>query len=448
MARRAQCQWCVAAAVMRVQGALLVLGLLAGAGLIWLRQSESGMERTLWQGLGVVVAVVGLEGLIVSWRRRPSVAEMLVRLEVVGRFHGQLLAAQAGKAPWPDCPRSFGAGWRWRWSACWLRPLLAVSALMLGSWWPVSSMRAPLVMTEPPTWQMTQQELQQLVQEQWIDPVSVAPVLEQIDQWRAQPTEQWLQPAALEASDALLREHQQATAQWQQQIEQIQQAAQTLEQQADAASPTAIQRAVQQWQEAIEAMDAAQLRPHADLRQQLQQLDPSRHEIDPQRMRELGDKLRQNAQLMKKMQQQRQGSAWGEKLNEQGLTAKEAQEWADKNASDRQAQARAGDEGGERGRTPGSGGVSEGGGHSSAPLGAPRAPLQLGEGKNLQNDDDRHVAQGDLLQIERQQHERSLAPLSMQDGGSAATSRGGERVWQEHLNPDEQRSLKRFFNAE
>ncbi len=438
-ARRAERQWCAAAAVMRLQWSLLLLGLLAWPGLMLVRSVSERQVQVFELALAVVVAALGVEALLVSWRRRPSLDQWMVFLEVAGQHHGQLLAAHEGRSIWPPCPKRVDFGWRWSWRQGALRPFMAMVAIAAGGWWPLGEKGTESLMSEPPTWQMTEQELRALSEQQWIDPAAVEPVLQQIEQWRAQPAEQWLAPAAVEASDQLWHEHERATEQWRQQVEQLQQAAQSLQAQPEKADVNQAKRAVEQWQAAIDAMDAARLKPNAALREKLQQLDPKHTARDPQRLKELSEQLRQHAAQLKKMQARRQGKAWAEGLDDQGLTQAEAE---------KSAKHKSGDKPGKSTNKPGSGGVNQGGGHDSQLLGEARAPQVLGDAQPLDMEDANRIDQGDLLQLQQQRHQRSEEPLALSSGGSAMENRGGERVWRENFHPDEQRSLKRFFDAE
>jgi hypothetical protein len=52
---------------------------------------------------------------------------------------------------------------------------------------------------------------------------------------------------------------------------------------------------------------------------------------------------------------------------------------------------------------------------------------------------------GDLLQLQDGKHTVDEKATTLSSGGQATKGAGGDRVWKESLNPEEQRALKNYF---
>jgi hypothetical protein len=79
-------------------------------------------------------------------------------------------------------------------------------------------------------------------------------------------------------------------------------------------------------------------------------------------------------------------------------------------------------------------------------LGAEKDAVQTGEMAALETKDLSRAAPGDLLELQDGEHDVDRSGSKITQGGNTeATGKGGDRVWRESLNPDEQRVLKRFF---
>jgi hypothetical protein len=103
---------------------------------------------------------------------------------------------------------------------------------------------------------------------------------------------------------------------------------------------------------------------------------------------------------------------------------------------------------GKEGTMPGRGGVTRGPGTTKAVLGPESQDLETGKLAGVQSKDLSNALPGTLLQIENTEHDVDKSPVAPSAGGAiSSTGRGGERVWRESLDPDEQRVVKRFFNT-
>ena len=94
----------------------------------------------------------------------------------------------------------------------------------------------------------------------------------------------------------------------------------------------------------------------------------------------------------------------------------------------------------------GKGGVHRGPGHAPGVLGDQGNTLKTGELEYLEAKDLSRALPGDLLQLQDGEHKVDESATSVQSGGGIdSTGSGGDRVWRESLDPEEQRALKRFF---
>jgi hypothetical protein len=79
-------------------------------------------------------------------------------------------------------------------------------------------------------------------------------------------------------------------------------------------------------------------------------------------------------------------------------------------------------------------------------LGTEKDKLDTGELTGLEAKDLSRSTPGDLLELQNGEHDVDRNTSRLTEGGdTAATGRGGDRVWRDSLDPEEQRALKRFF---
>jgi hypothetical protein len=79
-------------------------------------------------------------------------------------------------------------------------------------------------------------------------------------------------------------------------------------------------------------------------------------------------------------------------------------------------------------------------------LGEEKEKLETGDLESLEAKDLSRSLPGDLLQLQDGEHQVDENATSDGDGGSVGNAgTGGDRVWRESLDPEEQRALKKFF---
>jgi hypothetical protein len=102
-------------------------------------------------------------------------------------------------------------------------------------------------------------------------------------------------------------------------------------------------------------------------------------------------------------------------------------------------------DGEENGNGTGSGGINRGHGHDPNVPRYPKDPLNVGDLAALEAIDLFRVLPGDLLQLQDGKHSDDQKVSTISSGGQDIKGTGGDRVWKESLNPEEQRALKNYF---
>ena len=102
-------------------------------------------------------------------------------------------------------------------------------------------------------------------------------------------------------------------------------------------------------------------------------------------------------------------------------------------------------DGGEDGNGVGNGGINRGPGHDPNILRNPKDPLDVGALTALEAKDLSRSMPGDLLELQNGKHSVDQKASNLSSGGQASKGAGGDRIWRESLNPDEQRALKNYF---
>jgi hypothetical protein len=74
--------------------------------------------------------------------------------------------------------------------------------------------------------------------------------------------------------------------------------------------------------------------------------------------------------------------------------------------------------------------------------------IDLEKFEHLEGKDDKEPEPGDLLNLEEIEHDVDRTKVGPAQSGSAKSKGlGGDRVWKDALDPDEQKSLKSFFES-
>lgn len=403
----------------------LVVSLFCAAATLWLRQAATGIATgTLAASAAGAWLATALVCLMIARRRFESTATSLVRIEAAMSLRNALSTALAGRGPWPPPCRKVDAGIRWHHPRL-LPPLAGSLALLIAGWLiplPPAGTAATAAIQPPRAWEEIDTQLDQLAREEAIDPACVEETRKQLADLRAQPEDQWFSHHSLEATDQLEQAHRSEAARLGRELNRADDALAAADPANGAATAAARDRAMKEFDQALQAMQQGAMKPNPQLMEQLQAIDPARlANLTPEQVRQLREKLARDQAALAECEGGDDPLADGTRDGE-------------------------GEGGDPTGDSPGNGAVTRGPGHVPRPLGKPGEDLDTGKNEALASADLTRAAAGDLLELEQAEHEIDRSRATPRAGGAAtATGKGGERVWQDSLDPDEQRTVKRFF---
>lgn len=410
---------------------LMVCALAGAAALLWVRRDFSNVAP--WQTAvavmgGVVLLAVGS----LAWARRrfEGEADSLVRIEAAMHLRNALTAASAGVAPWPAPVARVDAGLSWRWTRLLIPLLGSLLILAAGAWLPVGQKQAAdsAPPEEPQAWQQLAAELDHLTKEELADEKYLEETRRKLDELKSREEEQWFSHSSLEATDSLKEAHRSEVERVERELGRAEKALGALERGAGKNGQAERERLMEQFDQALQGLQNGAMQPNPQLLEQLRGMDlKNLGEIPPEQLEQLRENLRKNAQGL-----QGQGDGAGD--------------WDDELLADEQGDGQGDGDGEGDGEGAGSGGVDRGPGHAPGVLGKERERLGTGEMAGLEAKDLSRAAPGDLLELQDGEHQVDRSVSSITAGGdTGATGSGGDRVWRESLDPDEQRVLKRFF---
>jgi len=407
---------------------LLISAVLGAVALLVIRREMPGVE------LGILVAAVaGSVFLIVvicgAWARTrfENHEQSLVRIEATMRLRNALSAANAGVAPWPAPIEKIDAGLHWQWPRLLVPPLGALVLWIAGLSIPMPAKGAhgAGAQEQPQAWKQLNSELDQLTKEEVIDEKYLEETRKKLEELESQAEEQWFSHSSLEATDSLKKSYRAETERIERELGRAEKALNNLEKNAGSASPEEKNRMMAEFDQALQGLQNGAMKPNPALLEQLKQLDlKNMPGLTPGQIEQLRESLKKNSQAMKNSKPGGESEDWSDELLGDG----------------NQGEGKDGKNG------PGKGGVNRGPGHDPNLLGQEKDALETGELTGLQAKDLSKSTPGDLLELQDGEHDVNKNPSPSAAGGETqATGKGGDRVWKDALDPDEQRTLKRFF---
>jgi hypothetical protein len=400
----------------------------AAASLIVRRELSSVSDAMLIASIGGGVLLLAL---ICGWRAARKFEgrnQSLVRIEASMRLRNALSAADAGVAPWPDPLPAVNAGLRWQWQRLWVPLLGALALLAAGLWIPVPLKAADeqSVSNQPQAWQQLGAELDHLTKEQVADEPYIEETRKKLEELMAQEEEQWFSHSSLEATDSLKKAHRAEAERVERELGRAEKALANLEKNAGGGE-AAKERLMEEFDQALQGLQNGALKPNPELLEQMRGMDlKNLADLPPEQLQQLRENLAKHGKCMGECNGGGEGGEWDEELL--------ADEGDGKG------------EGEEPGDGPGKGGVNRGPGHAPGVLGAGKDAVETGELAALEAKDLSRATPGDLLELQDGEHSVDTTPSNIAAGGNTnATGKGGDRVWRDSLDPDEQRVLKRFF---
>ena len=385
---------------------LLVVALLAGAVVVWFRYRQIELGTGFFVGLGLVV----LLSVIWAWRKSSSYQlsreEAFARLESDLQLNSALTSAHCGRISWPSLPLEEPSLLRWNVGRVAAPFSCALLFFLLAALVPISPAAAPAPVNQPYTWTALSEEIAELVEDETIQEDYAEEFAKRLEELRQQKASEWFSAASLEATDSLRKAHANEVAELERDLMRAEQA---LKQMADPkATEQQREEMKKQFEEAVEGMRGGPMKPNEDLLEKLEKAAEKGMEGMGEGEREkLRERLRQRAKEL--------GDALGEGF-------------------------------GEEEPPPGMGGPGEGPGAAGDLFGEKSEDLKLKKFERLDPQENDEPVPGDLLKLEEIEHDQEKKFKGPQMSGEAKSRGvGGDRVWKDSLDPDEQKSLKHFF---
>ena len=419
---------------------LIILSLLGAAAILVLRNQLPALAPDHYgTAIGGGLLVLGLVSWLVASKRFENPERSLVRLEANMSLHNALSAASAGVAPWPPPATRTDAGVRWHWARLVVPPLAALLMLAAGIFIPVSSATAVSKAPEQPqTWTQIESSLEHLSKEQIVDEKSIEETRKKLEELRAQKEDQWFSHSSLEATDALKREHRAEMDRVEKDLDRADKALEQLQKNGDA-NQAERERQLDEFQQALDGLQKGGMKPNPQLLEKMKQMGQQKGALSKEQMEQLRENLKKNSEAMKNSPGQNPGDDWSDELlGDQDGEGKGQGKGKGKGKGD--------GDGDEEGDGPGKGGISRGPGHDPDVLGNEKDGLETGDLTGLESKDLSRALPGDLLELDQGEHDVDKSASKASAGGNTeATGSGGDRVWKESLNPDEQKTLQRYF---
>jgi hypothetical protein len=414
-------------------GPLVVVSLLAACAALWWRRLDPEAVA-LWMWPLVAAIVIGC-GFWSWWRqRRKFISEQAAMVVLEDRYHlhNALTTATAGRGPWPVPPPYPPPVRKWHWPNTLVPPFVAAALLAAGLLIPVPAPAVATMAEEPPAWKAMEEDLRKMVDKKVVDPKSAEETRKAIEQLRAGGKDEWYKHATLEATDRLQKNHKDSMRALERELRRAGENAAPLGANAPSLSPAQKERHEEQLQRALDGLRAAGLQPNAELRKQLEKLDPEQlGQLNRMQLDEMLDGLRQAADALREQRQAGKEPGAGEN-GEDG----DGDGDGDGNGEGE------GDPGDPRN---GRGGPNRGPGEGGNPLGEQGAELKPAGPQPLKTRDFSQARPGDLLELKNQEHEVEEVSPGQQAGGKTESRGGGGAAWQDSLHPREQEALKRIF---
>ncbi|MFY7817592.1 MAG: hypothetical protein ACOVRB_04420 [Akkermansiaceae bacterium] len=420
----------------------LMLGTLVGtAALLWFRRQHPEISVLQWLGMiAIGISIIGAICAFLVRKNFETTEQSMVRIEAAMCLRCGLSAAMAGVAPWPDVPEKVHAGLRWHWQRVLLPPLAALLLLGAGLLIPLHRLLpAPTAPDQPQAWERTESELSRLEEEKVVDQEYIEEVRKKIEDLRAQDPQEWFSHASMEATDNMRKEHKAEAKRLEREMSQAAKALETLQ-----SNPQLGQkeksRLANEFDQAMQGMQSGAMKPNPALLEQLKGMDPNQlDKLNSEQLQQLQQNLKKNAEQLKGQGQQSEGGQGDEWLDELLADGSDSSEGG-------KCQGQGEGEGEGDGDKPGRGGINRGPGHDPNLLGKASQELETGDMQGLKATDLSRSLPGDLLEVQDGKHDVDTSASKISGGGDVTdTGKGGDRVWRDSLDPQEQKALKKFF---
>ena len=428
LARRVNAGWCFD----QITLALPIAAVVSTAGVLYLRAISA---HGAWVWTIALVPIIAAFG-FAWWRARTRFIDRrqaLVRLESSLHLDTALSSAAQGIGRWPQMDLEVKPVLRWRWGRSFFPPAVGLALVAAAILWPLPpeliAGNAPP--PKPRSVQALEQVLEQLKEEPLIAQEDLATLDRELGKLGKDP-ESLYKPSTLEAADHLAKRTSEALSNLAKSSASARRALQGALDQNKGAKDRADQ--AEQLENAIKKLANGAMKADPKLREALKDAaSKAMQDLDPEEAKKLQEMLEQNQQKFEEL------------LEKLAPDVFPGQGEGDQPGPGEPGFGEDGEEDGDQ--RPGRGGPEHGE--------APPSPLRFHgedrrvEGGNLEalpaNPDAAGVP-GELLELRAVKPPDPDGPTAPESAGKPATEAGGgARLWQENLDPDEQRFLGEFY---
>lgn len=382
----------------------------AAAVLLFLRSAKMP-TNAFWSLFWLVLALAAVVCWFIARRKFFTRADALIRLDEVGHLYNRLTAAQTGVGEWPPA-RELRDPTRWNWPRlAW--PMALAVLLLTGA----AMVRLPAFESAhepqelPLAWTQVESWRQTLAESEVVEPAALEKLREQANELRQQPAKDWYSQSSLEAGETLRQQTEQTISELQRDLQKTEQALAAATKPGETLAPGELKTLATSLQQSLHGLEMGTLPLNKELLGELKELDAA--------------KLKQLSQAQ--IAQMRDQLKAGTRVCEQCVGP------ARPSALTTGAQASGG----------------KGGGGKTAPLSLKddATNLHSKETEALANDDLSRALPGDLLAVQKGEHEvsKSEAASPLAAGAIRSPGEGGDAVWRESLTPSEREVLQRYF---
>ncbi|MDZ4742981.1 MAG: hypothetical protein SGI98_06135 [Verrucomicrobiota bacterium] len=386
----------------------------------------------LWWGLGLALLVMGVWG---YWRTRQKYIHeqsALIHLDEANHLYNRLSSALAGVGKWPAPLSKVKKSFRWNVRLISTTLVVSLALPFLAAWIPVGQAFSPVPAptTPPASWAQVDEWLDELKEAQVVQPEALQQFESQLEQLKKQDPRDWYSHNSLEAGDNLRNRMDQSMSSLERNLQSAQDALGTLSDNKDHLNQTQMEELSSALNQSLDGLKMGNMPLNKELADKLSKMDPSSaKQISPEKMKQLQQALK---------------SAQSKTKSILGNKGQSAELQYDAEASKGQGNGRGKDGNGDQ---PGQGGVNRGRGDAPLTLGEEKSQVDINQSENLTNDDMRNAALGDSLGVSTGEHkiDKNQALQNQSAGAIGSTGDGGEAVWRYQYRPEEEETLRKFY---
>ena len=425
---------------------------------IWIvRFSGYGAPAAL-AGVAIGLALV-LAATFAFLRARPHFwgeAQGLVQLEDRLALRTSLTASAEGRRTWPAIPasgqldsRAVAPTWKPGWLAA---PLVALTYCALAIWLiPIAASggNGAIPTTPPQAQEELARLLEELQEEELIEPEAIEDFAERLQDLQDQPEEDWYSHASMEAADSERARLEHALEELSTNAEKTGFAATALERLSDQLTPAEREALFADAAEGLKGLKSGDLPMSDKALGEFRKIDPSQlRTLTPEQLAKMRKAMAKTAAACKECQggngkkgKPGSGQGEGEGKGKGGAIA----DWA--SMTDEELLAAMNKGGTPSGKAPGKGGITRGRGDAPLSLSASETDLDTNSPEAIASADPSAGDPTDLLGLGQGEYDLDKTPVAPTKAGSiSGTARGGSTLYSEdNFLPDEQEVLRNYF---